>query len=136
MAFKIDKIDLNIIKILQEDGRITNLNLSQKIGLSPAPTLERVRKLEKNGIIEGYHAKISERKMGLGITAIVQVSLTRQMENALQNFGITVGEGRSYLLQINAKPLDYFKVFRCQKGSLVLFSYFMIDILILLCHSF
>lgn len=83
---KIDKTDLQILKSLQENGRITNLQLSNEVGLSPAPTLERVRKLEKNDIITSYHAKVNADKMGLGITAIVQVSLTRQMDNALQNF--------------------------------------------------
>lgn len=86
MALKIDKTDLKILKTLQEDGRITNLQLSNQVGLSPAPTLERVRKLEKHGIIDNYHANVNADKMGLGIMAIIQVSLVRQLENALQNF--------------------------------------------------
>ena len=86
MAVKIDKTDLKILKMLQEDGRITNLQLSSEIGLSPAPTLERVRKLEKHRIIESYHANVSADKMGMGIKAIIQVSLVRQLDNALQNF--------------------------------------------------
>ena len=52
MAFEPDKIDLQILKLLQENGRITNLQLSHEIGLSPAPTLERVRKLENAGLIK------------------------------------------------------------------------------------
>jgi len=86
MAVKIDKTDLKILKILQEDGRITNLQLSNQVGLSPAPTLERVRKLEKQGIIDSYHANVNADKMGMGIMAIIQVSLVRQIDNALQNF--------------------------------------------------
>jgi Lrp/AsnC family transcriptional regulator, leucine-responsive regulatory protein len=86
MAVKIDKTDLKILKILQEDGRITNLQLSNQVGLSPAPTLERVRKLEKQGIIDSYHANVNADKMGMGIMAIIQVSLLRQIDNALQNF--------------------------------------------------
>ena len=77
MAVKIDKTDLKILKILQEDGRITNLQLSNQVGLSPAPTLERVRKLEKQGIIDSYHADVNAAKMGMGIMAIIQVSLVR-----------------------------------------------------------
>jgi DNA-binding Lrp family transcriptional regulator len=65
---------------------MTNLQLSNEVGLSPAPTLERVRKLEKHGIIDSYHAQVNADRMGMGITAIVQVSLTRQIDNALQNF--------------------------------------------------
>jgi DNA-binding Lrp family transcriptional regulator len=56
MAAELDKIDLQILKILQENGRITNLQLSNEIGLSPAPTLERVRKLENAEYIKSYHA--------------------------------------------------------------------------------
>ena len=86
MAVKIDKTDLKILKILQKEGRITNLQLSNQVGLSPAPTLERVRKLEKQGIIDSYHANVNADKMGMGIMAIIQVSLVRQIDNALQNF--------------------------------------------------
>ncbi len=86
MALKIDKIDLRILKILQEDGRITNLELSNKIGLSPAPTLERVRKLEKNKFINSYHAIVNEKTLGIGIQAFIQVSLTRQLDNAIASF--------------------------------------------------
>jgi len=63
---KLDEIDLKILKKLQENGKITNLQLSKEIGLSPAPTLERVKKLESNGVIESYHALLSESKLGLG----------------------------------------------------------------------
>jgi Lrp/AsnC family transcriptional regulator, leucine-responsive regulatory protein len=86
MSNKLDKIDLTILKKLQEDGRMTNLQLSQEIGLSPAPTLERVRKLEKTGFIKSYHAVVNEEELGIGIKAIIQVSLTRQIENAIQSF--------------------------------------------------
>lgn len=86
MAVKIDKIDLKILKILQEEGRITNLELSNKIGLSPAPTLERVRKLERNKYIDSYHAVVNEKVLGIGIQAFIQVSLTRQLDNAIHSF--------------------------------------------------
>ncbi len=64
MAAELDKIDLQILKILQENGRITNLQLSNEIGLSPAPTLERVRKLENAEYIKSYHALVDEEKLG------------------------------------------------------------------------
>ncbi len=56
MSDKLDKIDLHILEILQENSKITNLDLSKRIGLSPAPTLERVKKLEQNDVINSYHA--------------------------------------------------------------------------------
>jgi Lrp/AsnC family leucine-responsive transcriptional regulator len=82
----LDKIDLNILKIMQENGRITNLQLSQYIGLSPAPTLERVRKLENSGYIKSYHALVDEEKLGLGIKTFIQVSLDFHQSDAIQTF--------------------------------------------------
>jgi Lrp/AsnC family leucine-responsive transcriptional regulator len=83
---KIDKIDLKILRILQQDGRITNLQLSSHIGLSPAPTLERVKKLEKWGLIKSYHALVDENVLGIGIVAFIQVSLVRQVNNSIEKF--------------------------------------------------
>jgi Lrp/AsnC family transcriptional regulator, leucine-responsive regulatory protein len=86
MAIQLDAIDLKILNILQEKGKITNVQLSQEVGLSPAPTLERVKKLENSGIIKSYHAQIDKTKVGLGFTALIHLSLTRQKENAMRNF--------------------------------------------------
>ncbi len=83
---KLDKIDLKIIQILQENSKITNLDLSKNIGLSPAPTLERVKKLEQSGIIESYHAQVNPQTIGLSVKTFVLVSLAWQKENALNNF--------------------------------------------------
>lgn len=86
MAAELDKTDLQILKILQQNGRITNLQLSNEIGLSPAPTLERVRKLENSGYILSYHALVDEEKLGLGIKTFIQVSLDFHQNNTIQNF--------------------------------------------------
>jgi Lrp/AsnC family leucine-responsive transcriptional regulator len=83
---KLDELDLKILKKLQENGKITNLQLSKDIGLSPAPTLERVKKLENNGFIQSYHALVDESKLELGLSAFMQVSLIRQRDNAISNF--------------------------------------------------
>lgn len=72
---KLDKIDRKILEILQSNAKITNAQLSKDIGLSPAPTLERVKKLETSGIISSYHAKLDTDKVGLGVQTFVQVSL-------------------------------------------------------------
>ncbi len=86
MAVELDKTDLQILKILQQNGRITNLQLSNEIGLSPAPTLERVRKLENLGYILSYHALVDEEKLGLGIKTFIQVSLDFHQNNTIQTF--------------------------------------------------
>ena len=83
---KMDKIDIKILKILQENCKITNLDLSKRIGLSPAPTLERVKKLEQTQIIDSYHAKVSPQAIGLSVKTFVLVSLAWHRPNALENF--------------------------------------------------
>ena len=75
IRIKFDKIDRSILEILQSNAKITNAQLSKDIGLSPAPTLERVKKLEQSGIIKSYHAKLDPEKIGLGVSTFVLVSL-------------------------------------------------------------
>lgn len=86
MPRPLDHTDLKILRILQEKGRISNIDLSREIDLSPAPTLERVRKLEKLRIIEGYHADVSLAKMGITIKAFIQITLLHQQENRIHQF--------------------------------------------------
>jgi DNA-binding Lrp family transcriptional regulator len=83
---KLDSIDKKIIRIMQENGRITNSQLSKEIGLSPAPTLERVKKLEQSGVINSYHAKINKEKIGLGVSTFVLVSLKGHNKENIQKF--------------------------------------------------
>lgn len=82
----LDSTDFKILKILQENGRITNIQLSMDIGLSPAPTLERVRKLEAQGFINSYHAMVNEELLGLKIKTFIQVSINYQKADAIKNF--------------------------------------------------
>ncbi len=86
MALELDKIDFRILKILQENGRITNLQLSHEVGLSPAPTLERVRKLEHAKFIKSYHALVDEELLGLGIKTFIQIQLDFHKNNTIQVF--------------------------------------------------
>tara|TARA_B100001057_G_C22701413_1_gene891891 strand:- start:631 stop:1119 length:489 start_codon:yes stop_codon:yes gene_type:complete len=83
---KLDIIDLKILNALQENSKITNIELSKVVGLSAAPTLGRVQKLEKLGIISSYHARVDKSKLGLGFMALVQLSLIRQKSTAAVNF--------------------------------------------------
>ncbi len=89
---KLDKIDLKILEQLQSNSKITNLDLSKKIGLSPAPTLERVKKLEQTGVITSYHAKVDPEALGLKVNTYVQVNLAWQKNKALENFIAKVHE--------------------------------------------
>ena len=83
---KIDKTDKKILEILQRNAKITNAKLSEEIGLSPAPTLERVRKLEAKGIISGYNAKLDMSKIGLGVSTFVMVTLKGHNKKNLVSF--------------------------------------------------
>jgi len=129
MSDKLDKIDLKILKILQDNSKITNLELSKKIGLSPAPTLERVKKLEGTDIIQSYHAKVNAEKIGLNVRTFVLVSLAWNKENALENFiekiakideitegYIVTGDG-DFLLKIITKDISSYEQLLFKKLS-------------------
>jgi Lrp/AsnC family leucine-responsive transcriptional regulator len=83
---KLDSIDRNILTIVQADGRITNSQLSKEIGLSPAPTLERVKKLETSGFIKNYHADLEKSKIGLGVSTFVLVGLKGHNKENIEIF--------------------------------------------------
>jgi DNA-binding Lrp family transcriptional regulator len=83
---KFDKTDRKILEILQKSAKITNAQLSKDIGLSPAPTLERVKKLENLGVINSYHAKLDISKIGLGVTTFVLVTLSGHNKENIDKF--------------------------------------------------
>src|SRR3546814_6389513 len=82
----LDPIDRLILRTLQEDGRTTNVALSEKVGLTAPPCLRRVRSLEESGIIRGYHARLDPERLGYGITVFAMVSLKSQAEADLRAF--------------------------------------------------
>ena len=81
-----DQIDLQILSELQNDGRMTNVDLAARVGLTAPPCLRRVRGLEESGVIEGYHAAINSAQMGYRIIVFAMVSLKTQAESDLQAF--------------------------------------------------
>lgn len=83
---KLDHIDRQILRLLQSDGRITNLELARRVGLSPPPCLRRVRALEAAGFIRGYHAELAPEPLGFGITVFAQIGLQSQAEADLKAF--------------------------------------------------
>ncbi|HKK87455.1 MAG TPA: Lrp/AsnC family transcriptional regulator, partial [Saprospiraceae bacterium] len=112
---------LKILKILQENSKITNLDLSRRIGLSPAPTLERVKKLEKNNVILSYHAQVNPQAIDLNVQTFILVSLAWKKENALNRFlekikgideitegYIITGEG-DFLLKVICKDIPTYE---------------------------
>ncbi|WP_238364537.1 Lrp/AsnC family transcriptional regulator [Mesobacterium pallidum] len=82
----LDKTDMRILKELQANGRLTNVELSNRIGLSPSPCLARVRQLERDGVLRGYVALADPEALGLSLNVFVQVTLERQVETSLAKF--------------------------------------------------
>ena len=87
---KLDRIDRRILADLQADGRITNVELSKRAGISAPPCLRRVRALEEAGYIRGYHADLEPKRLGFHVTVFAQVGLTSQAEADLEAFESTV----------------------------------------------
>jgi DNA-binding Lrp family transcriptional regulator len=119
----LDEIDRKILKRLQEDGRVTNVDLAQSVGLTAPPCLRRMRALEDDGIISAYHAAVNSTKMGYTITVFAMVSLKSQAEHDLQAFedhiqqlpavrdcGMLNGES-DFMLKVVAKDLQAFQKF-------------------------
>ena len=119
----LDKFDLAILAHLQADGRLTNAELAQRVGLSAAPCWRRVRALEQAGYIRGYHAQIDRHKIGLGVLAFVRIDAeistgarAREMEAAICAIPEVIachyisGKGM-FELQVVAKDLESFSHF-------------------------
>ncbi|MFT3718372.1 Lrp/AsnC family transcriptional regulator [Pseudorhodoferax sp.] len=119
----LDKFDRKILQELQADGRLSNAELAQRVGLSAAPCWRRVRALEEAGFIKGYHAEIDRRKIGLGVLAFVRLdadrnsgNVTRELEDAIRTLPEVVschyisGAG-TFELQVVSRDLDSFAQF-------------------------
>ena len=83
---KLDAIDRRILRNLRDEGRITNVELARRAGISAPPCLRRVRALEDSGYIRGYHADVNHEALGYGVTVFAQVGLTSQAESDLKAF--------------------------------------------------
>jgi DNA-binding Lrp family transcriptional regulator len=120
---KLDKTDLKILSKLQEDGRITNVELAEYAGVSAPPCLRRVRSLENANIIRGYRADINPQSLGFGISVFTQVKLNSNTERDIKKFEEQVMKWKlvrechllsgdiDYLLKIVAKDWDSYQFF-------------------------
>ena len=88
---KLDKIDRRILSDLQETGRMTNVELAERAGISAPPCLRRVRALEKSGFIRGYHADLNAEQLGYHVTVFAHVGLASQAESDLKAFETLIG---------------------------------------------
>ncbi|TIS99383.1 Lrp/AsnC family transcriptional regulator [Mesorhizobium sp.] len=120
-APKLDQIDLKILDAVQRDGRITKLALADKVGLSPTPCWMRLRKLEKAGIVSGYHAKVAMRAVAPVATVLMEVTLASHRQADFDRFERvirdvpeivacwSVGGGVDYLLKVMARDIDAYQ---------------------------
>lgn len=118
---ELDRIDRKILEILQLDGRITNQDLSTRVALSPRASLERVRRLERAGIISGYMALIEPRKLGGVLTVVVEVTLKDQTQATHARFEqrakasaeviecFLVSGQCDYVLRLACRDLDHYR---------------------------
>lgn len=104
-----DRYDRHILDVLQKNGRLTNLELAEQIGLSPSPCLRRVRALEESGVIQGYHALLDAQKLGLTLTALVYISMDRHTPERFANFDARIRTLPEVLecLLITGQDADY-----------------------------
>lgn len=106
---QIDGFDRRILEILQRDGRISNQELAERIGLSASPCLRRVRALEENGIIAGYRAVLDAKKLGLSLLALIHISMDRHTPERFENFEDRISAMPEVLecLLITGQDADY-----------------------------
>ena len=117
----LDRIDRKLLERLQHDGRIPISQLSREVNLTVTPTLERVRRLEADGFIQGYFARLSARKLGLGLIAYVEVSLDRTTPDSFERFKEVVlahdeimechmvAGGFDYLLKVCVRDMETYR---------------------------
>ncbi|MFO7759487.1 MAG: Lrp/AsnC family transcriptional regulator [Roseovarius sp.] len=118
---KLDKRDLDILRVLADEGRISKADLATRVGLSASPCWERLRRLEEAGLIEGYNARIALKKLGPFVTVFVAVELAdhtpakfQAFEESVQRYGeVTacwaLGGGFDYLMQIVTRDIDAYQ---------------------------
>lgn len=118
---KLDPIDLRILDAVQRDGRITKLALAEKAGLSPTPCWMRLRKLEKAGIITGYHARVAPRKVAAIANVLTEVTLANHRQMDFERFERavsampeivacwSVGGGVDYILKVMTADIDAYQ---------------------------
>jgi len=129
VARKLDKIDRKILKLLQDDGRISNVKLASMIHLSPTPCLERVKRLEKEGFIKNYVAILEPKLLDAALVSFIEVSLDRTTTRALDNFrGVViamdevqechmVAGGFDYLIKVRTSDMEHYRRFLGEKLS-------------------
>jgi len=125
---ELDRYDRRILEVLQKDGRISNQELAERIGLSPSPCLRRVRALEESGLITGYRALLDAGRLGLSLMALIHISMDRHTPERFANFEAQVaalpevmecllvtGQDADYQLKVVVSDMDAFQALLLEK---------------------
>ncbi|MEI7456964.1 MAG: Lrp/AsnC family transcriptional regulator [Nitrosomonadales bacterium] len=116
---QLDHYDIQLLRVLQEEGRISNQDLAERIGLSASPCLRRLRTLEESGLITGYRALLDAKKLGLSLMALIHISMDQHTPERFGNFETRValmpevlecllitGQDADYQLKVVVKDMD------------------------------
>ena len=127
-TMKLDKIDLKILREMQRYGTITNLELAEKIGLSPSPCARRVKQLEESGIINRRVTLLDPSKLDLKLTALIQIAMDRHTPDRFEEFerlvasypevvecSLITGQSADYLLKVIVPDMEYYQEFLLNK---------------------
>lgn len=119
---ELDRFDRQILQVLQQDGRISNQDLADRIGLSPSPCLRRVRALEESGIITGYRALLNAKSLGYTLMALIYISMDMHTPERFENFEkeisqigeileclLITGQDADYQIKVVVKDMDAFQ---------------------------
>ena len=124
---KLDRAEREILRVLQQQGRISNVDLAEAVGLSESPCFRRVRALEEAGIVRGYGARLDQRALGLQVTAFVLVTLDKQDEKKQRDFLAQVeaeehivechamSGSHDYVLKVVARSMEHFSELAMQR---------------------
>ena len=119
---KLDRYDRHILEVLQQDGRINNQDLADRIGLSPSPCLRRVRAMEEAGLILGYRALLDARQLGLSLMALIHISMDLHTPERFAHFEAQVsvlpevmecllitGQDADYQLKVMVRDMEHYQ---------------------------
>ena len=120
----LDRIDKHILKLMQDNGRISNLELADQVGLSPTPCSRRVKRLEDSGLIAGHVTLLDPQALGLNLTAIIGISMDRHTPDRFESFekaistmpeiiecSIVTGQTADFLLKVVVKDMQHYEKF-------------------------
>lgn len=129
---KLDKLDIRILNELQQNGALSNLELAERVGLSPSPCARRVKNLQEAGIIEKTISQLNAQKLGLGLMAMVMVTLKNHMPETLNNFdnrierllevqecNLLTGSTADYLLKVVVADMQAYQNFILKKLTII-----------------